>query len=116
MLNHVHGFVWIVARSGCKDVAQGSKKSGVRATGRLPIQNAEFSVTGPSPKSLSSFVAGYKSAVTKKINKMRGAPGKPVWMRNFHDRVIRNEQELQAIREYIRNNPTKWELDKNYVN
>ena len=31
---------------------------------------------------------------------------------NYHDRIIRNEKELNAIREYIVNNPLKWELDQ----
>jgi len=35
-----------------------------------------------------------------------------LWQRNYWERIIRNEQELQKIREYILNNPTQWELDK----
>jgi putative transposase len=33
------------------------------------------------------------------------------WQHRYHDRVIRNERELEAIREYIANNPLKWDLD-----
>lgn len=60
------------------------------------------------PKSLGSFIAGYKSAVTKRINEIRGTPGNPVWQRNYYERIIRNERELDAIRRYIRDNPTHW--------
>jgi REP element-mobilizing transposase RayT len=35
-----------------------------------------------------------------------------VWQRNYWEHIIRNETELQQIREYIRNNPVRWELDK----
>ena len=35
-------------------------------------------------------------------------PGKSVWQRNYFERVIRNEKELNRIREYIINNPVKW--------
>ena len=35
-----------------------------------------------------------------------------LWQRKFYDRMIRNENELQNIRETIINNPMKWELDK----
>jgi len=34
-----------------------------------------------------------------------------VWQRSFHDHVIRNERSLNAIREYIANNPVNWEMD-----
>lgn len=36
------------------------------------------------------------------------------WHRSFYDRVIRDDQELAHIREYIRNNPGNWKLDKYY--
>jgi REP element-mobilizing transposase RayT len=65
------------------------------------------------PKSISSFVAGFKSAVTKQINQIRNTPGTPVWQRNYYEHIIRNEKELEKIREYIQNNPLKWGLDEN---
>jgi len=36
-----------------------------------------------------------------------------LWQRGFWDRIIRNEKDLQAHREYIYNNATKWHLDHN---
>jgi hypothetical protein len=41
------------------------------------------------PRSLSSLVAGFKSAVTKHINRLRGVPETPVWQRNYYEHVIR---------------------------
>ena len=35
------------------------------------------------------------------------------WQSGFYDHIIRNEKSLNKIREYIINNPLKWELDKN---
>ncbi|ODS32916.1 MAG: hypothetical protein SCARUB_01968 [Candidatus Scalindua rubra] len=35
-----------------------------------------------------------------------------MWQRNYYEHVIRNEQELNKIREYIINNPLKWLLDR----
>ena len=35
------------------------------------------------------------------------------WQTRFYDHIIRNEKSLNKIREYIINNPLKWELDKN---
>jgi len=48
----------------------------------------------------------------KLINQARNKIGRPLWMRGYWDRVVRNEAELSRIREYIVNNPLKWELDK----
>jgi putative transposase len=38
-------------------------------------------------------------------------PGK-LWQRNYWERIIRDEMELNRIREYIRRNPTQWEPDR----
>ena len=38
-------------------------------------------------------------------------PGK-LWQRNYYEHIIRNDRELQAIQQYIDNNPLKWELDR----
>jgi len=37
---------------------------------------------------------------------------KKLWQRNYYEHVIRNEDNLRQIREYIINNPLKWELDE----
>ncbi len=34
-----------------------------------------------------------------------------LWQRNYYEHIIRNECELNQIREYIVNNPLKWDLD-----
>ncbi|MBN1991192.1 MAG: hypothetical protein JW953_00700, partial [Anaerolineae bacterium] len=34
------------------------------------------------------------------------------WQRNYYEHIIRNRRELQAIRRYIRDNPARWELDR----
>jgi putative transposase len=38
----------------------------------------------------------------------------PVWHRNFHDHIIRNEQEYNYIVQYIQSNPSRWEVDTFY--
>ena len=37
---------------------------------------------------------------------------KRIWQRSFHDHVIRDEEDLNRVREYIQNNPLKWALDE----
>ncbi len=36
-----------------------------------------------------------------------------IWQRSFYDHIIRNDESLKKIRDYIRNNPLNWEEDKN---
>ena len=66
---------------------------------------------GPPKQSLGAIVGSFKSACTKRINELRDTPGLAVWQRNYHERVIRNDEELHALRDYIRNNPARWEED-----
>ncbi len=97
MPNHVHGILIITNYVGARHAS--------------PLQIPKTS-RGPKPKSLSVIVGSYKSAVTKRINEIRGTPGKSVWQRNYYEHIIRTEEELNEIREYITDNPLKWELDE----
>jgi putative transposase len=58
---------------------------------------------------LSKTIQQYKASVTREILES------DIWQSKFYDHIIRNEQELKVIREYIVNNPAKWGLDKYYI-
>ncbi|HEY1231741.1 MAG TPA: transposase [Candidatus Binatia bacterium] len=93
MPNHVHGIV------GLKDL------NIVGATGRSP------SASGLDKHSLGALVAGFKSAVAMRVNRLRGTPKAPIWQRNYYEHVIRDEESLSCIREYIVSNPAQWDAD-----
>ena len=93
MPNHVHGII------GLKDL------NIVGATGRSPSRS------GPSKHSLGAFIAGFKSAVAKRVNAVRRTPEIKIWQRNYYEHVIRDEESLSRIREYIVNNPAQWDAD-----
>lgn len=57
--------------------------------------------------SLGVIVGRYKTAVTTRINNLRQSKGSKVWQVGYYERIIRNERELQATREYIRSNPAR---------
>jgi len=78
----------------------------------LPPQQPPTRPKGPESNSLGAIIGSFKSAVTKRINKLRNTPGQIVWQRNYYERIIRNEKELYQIRQYIIDNPRKWELDR----
>jgi putative transposase len=62
--------------------------------------------------SLGVVVGRYKTAVTTRVNNLRHSQGAKVWQRGYHERIIRNERELAATRQYIVNNPTRWAEDR----
>jgi len=59
----------------------------------------------PVKRSLAKMINQFKATTTRRINDLRQRPGQSVWQRNYHDRIIRNEVELDRVRRYIRNNP-----------
>jgi REP element-mobilizing transposase RayT len=110
MPNHVHGIVIISGGSGAQTALPAAKD------GRPPVAPTsglwQRRPAGPARKSLGAFVAGFKSAVTGGINRMRATPGAEVWQRDFFEHVVRDDESLNAIREYIINNPAQWAFDR----
>jgi putative transposase len=100
MPNHFHGILVIVDK--CRGTVH-----------RAPTLE-QFAK--PTSGSLPTIVRYFKSAVTRRINELRGAPNMPVWQRNYYEHVIRNENDLDEIREYIVNNTLKWDLDSENPN
>ena len=71
---------------------------------------------GVVPGSLGAIVGNFKSVTARRVNRIRKTPGAPVWQRNYYEHIVRSEDELRRIREYIRLNPLKWELDRENPN
>ncbi|KAA3613985.1 MAG: transposase [Calditrichaeota bacterium] len=127
MPNHIHAVVMIKNDdTGGGVETHGADTRGVETHGRASLQNnGRASLPSPKPqptksvatrrpKSISSFVAGFKSAATKRINEYRKTPAKPVWQSRFHGHIVRDEKSLIRIRHYIINNPGKWTEDDLY--
>ena len=96
MPNHVHGIIRIV-------------------TGDTAIRRGDRPVAptiGLTPKSLGALIAGFKSASTSRINILHNTPGTRIWQRNYYEHVIRHDDDLNKIREYITGNPGTWESDR----
>jgi hypothetical protein len=62
------------------------------------------------------IIRGFKTFSARQINKLLDRKGCPLWQRNYYEHIIRNEDELNNIRQYILNNPTNWQKDKNNIN
>ncbi len=106
MPNHIHGILSFVGARHAVPELTTEPKSNVSP--RETIEQFGKPVVG----SLPTIIRSFKSTVTKKINQIRNLRGGPLWQRNYYEHVIRNENELNRIREYILKNPLKWELDR----
>jgi len=95
MPNHIHGIVII------EDNVE--TRHGVSLRSKFGKVNKN---------SLSIIVNQYKGAVTRFARKNNFTSF--VWQPRFYDYIIRNENDLHRIRNYIQNNPLKWELDEYY--
>lgn len=102
MPNHFHGIVWI--RHG------GGTTGDCRGTARRAPTVEQFGK--PVAGSLPTIVRAFKSAVTKRINQTRKTPGMTLWQRNYWEHIVRNDHELNRIRQYIINNPANWQYDR----
>jgi REP element-mobilizing transposase RayT len=120
MPNHFHGIVIINQEINSHFMKNDVdfQDNNVGANGRSPLQQIQSSPPKISmkPKSISSLIAGFKSATTKKINVIRNTHQNPVWQRNYYDHIIRNDESLARIREYVQNNPLSWENDQLHPN
>jgi putative transposase len=102
MPNHIHGIIWIVSDDDVATV--GATRRGAPTT--TPPR-------GPASDSVGAIIGQFKSAATKRINAQRGTPGAPVWQRNYYEHIIRDEESLNRIRQYILDNPRRWAYDRN---
>ncbi len=85
-----------------------------RTCAPTPLMPTQFQ---RQPQSISSFVAGFKSATVKRIDDWIDAnqptmakfnKNNPLWQSNYYDHIIRDVIEYQYIAEYIVRNPMEW--------
>lgn len=146
MPDHFHAIVWILDENGEKPDIDNRRifdctnndnwcdnRRGdwpIAPAGNTPIwpvttdtnidsDNNPTKIPNMQPKSLSSFIAGFKSAVTTKINELiinkYGPESNKIYTRknrlfqvNFNDSIIWNDEDMERIRQYIINNPKNW--------
>jgi len=90
MPNHVHGIIALTDRTN----------SQAESIKRHP---------------LSEIVRAFKTFSSRQINELRNKK-EPVWQRNYYEHVIRNEESLNQICEYIETNPQRWQFDRENPN
>lgn len=101
MPNHVHALLWI---TGGANQTHSGPADPQRRFGK------------PLAGSLSTLVGTYKSAVTQRAIRQGLLVDTSLWQRSFHDRIVRGEEELARIRDYISSNPARWLDDQLHPN
>jgi putative transposase len=61
---------------------------------------------------LGEIVRAWKNLSTKQIHVEGLLVDLPIWQRNYYEHIIRDENELGRVRQYIADNPLKWDLDQ----
>ena len=89
MPNHIHGIIILAPTAG------------------TPLDTGAAS----SAPTLGQIVRAFKSLSAIEANRILGWSERPFWQRNYYEHIIRDEGELNITRQYIRDNPLKWEQD-----
>ncbi len=96
MPNHFHAIVFIL-------------------NSKTKQRDLSIKINGHGNKSIGSLVAGFKSAVTKRINGLSHFSGDLIWQRNYHEHIIRHDKALEKLRAYTINNPFTWKKDSLFL-
>jgi len=99
MPNHVHGIIVVHEDRARRAVPLRPDKLPLRQFG------------APEHATVPTIVRSFKAAATKLVNELNRTPGAPLWQRNYHEHVVRNEEDLNQIRVYIAMHPAQWAHD-----
>jgi len=113
MPNHVHGIIVLIddGRGGSAVIGETIVPDDL-IKGKNPMPNKQ---TRPyvtvKRHGLPEIVRAFKSFSSRRINRIRRTNGIPIWQRNYYERIIRNEPEMDRIHRYIEANPSMWADD-----
>ncbi len=126
MPNHLHGIIVIKpvgallaaprsentgdAASGAPTVARGG--TGDAASGAPTVARGGTGDAASGAPTVGDIVRAFKSITGIKGNQMLDTPGRALWQRNYYERVVRDDEELAHIREYVALNPSQWDIDR----
>ena len=111
MPNHFHGIVVIydedIGRDPPKCVSNESEDIEKRVPSQSDSTGNRF---GPQKENLAAIIRGFKSSVTRKCRALGFADF--AWQTRYYDHIIRDDDSLNSIREYILYNPQRWCFDR----
>jgi REP element-mobilizing transposase RayT len=98
MPNHFHGIIVLVGAG--------------LALPRIDTTIRQNQGAASSAPTLGDIVRTFKSKSTIYVNRLLVRTGQRLWQRNYYEHIIRTEDEMNRLREYIVNNPAQWALDE----
>jgi putative transposase len=98
MPNHIHGIILV----GTQFIAPTNSS-------QPPIANTDQGPMNRAP-TLGRIIRAYKAVTTRHIRRTANATF--AWQRNYYEHIIRNDESLNRIRQYILDNPTRWVFDR----
>ena len=112
MPNHLHG---ILILKEVETARRAVSRRGGSPTLGTPGETPQRGVSTPDHSrlkagSLGAIIGQFKSACTKRI--WSAGFSEFAWQARFYDHIIRNQESLDKIRDYILHNPVMWETDK----
>lgn len=112
MPNHVHGILDLYVGAGpracpCDSMDVIDRKAKGRTRGSAPTKKL----------ALPDLIRQFKTMTSKEYSEGVFESDWPefqkrLWQRNYYERIIRNERELEQTRQYIRDNPAAWPQDE----
>jgi REP element-mobilizing transposase RayT len=122
MPNHVHIIIQIInvgtgrdlsdIKIGTNTKTETNTKTGIdikiRTTRELSLRKFLRRI-----KSLSEIVGAFKTTSSKLIH--QSGLNEFQWQRSFYDHIIRNDEELIRISDYIEKNPLLWNQDEYFI-
>ncbi len=120
MPNHIHGILFINDKKNGRIDRPHSRRDAINRVSTIGNTNDTNHTNGGATgyynpmihQNISKIIRWYKGRTSFEIRKNNP---EFAWQSRFHDHVIRDENELNRIRQYIVNNPEQWEKDNNYV-
>lgn len=110
MPNHVHGIIFIAHSVGAYKHTPQELDQPIRRRANIYSPLPDTPPLRSPSKTVGSVVRGFKIGVSEWFHKNTDMSA--IWQRNYYEHIIRNETELNQIRQYIRSNPVSWMEDE----
>ncbi len=120
MPNHIHGIINIVGAGSQPALNQNNISINNIPDNCKILIDHKIKRAGlePAPTcnhGLSEIIRQFKTFSARRVNKINNTFNNRLWQRNFYERIIRGQHDLNRIYEYIDNNPVNWESDENNI-
>lgn len=115
MPNHIHGIVIInTARRGEVLPSRENPNTNIHEENKGEMVNRGRETPPLQHPTLGQIVAYFKYQSTKEMNRIETDKAiTKFWQRNYYERILRDEHELQNKTDYILANPSLWDEDEN---